>query len=484
MLVVGLIAALAFGGTPKPPNIVYVMADDLGYGEVGCFGQTKIPTPNIDKLADQGIKMTRAYSASPVCAPTRCSLLTGKHQGHAAIRGNVEQGGFGPNDTEGQSPLPGSETTIAELLKKRGYTSALVGKWGLGGPSPGQTPLSHGFDYFCGYLCQRRAHNYFPTYLWRNNQPDLLGNRIFDVHPKPIPALASDDEYYQRYQDKTYSPAKLAEESVAFIKRSKGKPFFLYYAPTLPHVSLQAPLDWISKFPRDWDPKPYLGTAGYVPNPRPHATYAAMIAYLDDTIGKIMKALDETGAAENTLIIVTSDNGPTNVGGVDPKFFNSAGGLRGGKMDLYEGGIRMPYVARWPGHIKPRTTSSHINVCYDALATLCDVAGVRPPRTDGLSYLPSLIGGKQPERDYVYFEYPEASSMQAVIFGNFKVIRPNLTKQPSKIEVYDLAIDPAESRDLSAARPDVVKRAQAIFEKEHHPNKIFPLPGIDVASAS
>jgi arylsulfatase A len=455
------------------------MADDLGYGEVGCFGQRKIPTPNIDKLAEQGIRMTRSYSASPVCAPTRCSLLTGKHQGHAAIRGNVEKGGFGPNDTEGQSPLPASEVTIAQALKKRGYRSALVGKWGLGSPEPGETPLDHGFDFFYGYECQRRAHNYYPAYLWRNHQPDLLGNHIFDAHQKIAAPLATDDEYYQRFQDKTYSPTKLMEECVSFIRRSKGKPFFLYYAPTLPHVALQAPVDWIERFPRSWDPKPYLGAGGYLPTPRPHATYAAMIAYLDYTVGQVMQTLDETGTTNNTLIVFTSDNGPTFAGGVDTKFFNSSGGLRGGKMDLYEGGVRVPYVARWPGHIKPGSVSDHVNVCFDAMATLCEVAGTVPPKSDGLSYLPSLMGAKQPTRPYVYFEYPEAASMQSVLIGSFKVIRPNLTKHQETYEVYDLNLDPTESRDLSATRKDLVDRAKAIFTKEHRRNPLFLLPGID-----
>lgn len=472
------IAHLIQSATP-PPNIVYIMADDLGYGEVGCYGQSKIPTPNIDRLAKEGIKMTRSYSASPVCAPTRYSLLTGKHQGHAAIRGNKEKGGFAYNDAEGQSPIAATETTIPEVLKQRGYTTGIVGKWGLGGPQPGESPLDHGFDYFYGYLCQRRAHNFYPTYLWKNYQPDLLGNKPFNAHQKLNSALASDQDYYDRYQGEVFSGEKLTEASLEFIKRSASKPFFLYYAPTLPHVALQAPEEWINKFPRGWDPAPYLGEKGYTPSPRPRATYAAMIAYLDYSIGEVIKALDEAGTAENTLIIVTSDNGPSFAGGADTAFFNSTAGLRGGKMNLYEGGVRVPFVARWPGKIAPGTMSDHLNVCYDALATLGEVAGAKTPRTDGQSYLPALLGRPVKPRPYLYFEYPEASSQDMVMFGDLKVIRPNLKQRPDQFEVYDLSADPGETRNLSASRPDLIARAKVVLRKEHVPNALFPLPGVD-----
>ncbi len=466
---------------PQRPNIIYIMADDLGYGEVGCFGQKKIPTPNIDRMAAEGIRMTRSYSASPVCAPTRYSLLTGRHQGHASIRGNRETGGFGPNDPEGQAPLPKEDTTIAEVLKRNGYTTGLVGKWGLGGPKPGHTPNDHGFDFFYGYLCQRRAHNFYPAYLWKNHQPDLLDNRVFNAHQKLDKPLSNEDEYYARYQSKTYSPTRLMEECTKFIKQSSKQPFFLYYAPTLPHVALQAPTDWIQKFPREWDTVPYLGQGGYLPTPRPRAAYAAMIAYLDYTVGQILAALRDTGTAENTLVIFTSDNGPTLSGGADTKFFSSTAGLRGGKMNLYEGGIRVPFVARWPGHISQGTESKHVNVCYDAFATICEAAGIKSPRTDGMSYLPSLTGKTQPTRPYVYFEYPESTSMDALILeDHLKFIRPNLKNKPDEMEVYDLANDPFETKNLASSTPESQKaKVRAILKKEHIPNKQFPLPGVD-----
>jgi len=470
---------LALTAQVTSPNIIYIMADDLGWGELGCYGQKQIPTPNIDKLAREGIRFTRFYAASPVCAPTRASLLTGKHQGHAVIRGNKENGGFGPNDAEGQFPLPKSEPTIAEALKGKGYATGLVGKWGLGGPNPGENPLDHGFDRFYGYLCQRRAHNYYPTYLWSDRQPDLLGNPVMNAHQKIKEPLASEQEYYDRYTGPTYSPTKLMDACIDFIKKHKKGPFFLEYTPTIPHVALQAPKEWVDKFPRDWDKKPYLGQSGYLPNARPRATYAAMIAYLDFTVGEIVKELDKNGLTQNTLIVFTSDNGATFNGGMDRAFFESNGALREGKMTVYEGGIRVPLVARWPGHIQPGTTTDHPAACYDTFATLCDVTGAKRPKTDGTSYFAALTGKTPPSRDYMYFEYPEAASQQTVIFGRFKVVRPTLAKDPSVVEVYDLANDISEKHNLAAERPDLVKRGLEVMRKEHVPNKDFPLPGVD-----
>lgn len=469
----------------QKPNIVYIMADDLGYGEVGCYGQEKIPTPNIDRLAAEGVKFTQGYASSPVCAPSRASLLTGKNQGHAVIRGNKEQGDFSPNGVEGQFPMPASEKTIAELLKENGYRTGIVGKWGLGGPNPGETPMDHGFDRFYGYLCQRRSHTFYPPYLWSNHQPDLLDNPVYNAHQKIDAALPSEDDYYARYGGKTYSATRLMEECRAFIAGSKGGPFFLYYAPTLPHVALQAPREWVDKFPKSWDDKPYLGQGGYLPNARPRATYAAMIAYLDFTVGAVLQELQKQGVDRNTLVIFTSDNGAAFNGGVDRPFFRSNGPLRDGKMSLYEGGIRVPFVARWPGVVAPGRTVDVPIVSFDSYATLAEVAGLRPGRTDGRSYRPALLGQQMPEREELYFEYPEANSQQAVIFeGRWKVIRPNLKSKPNLIEVYDLRRDIGEQNDLSSTRPDLVKRGLEAMKRSHRRNTDFPLPGVDgMASA-
>ncbi len=473
-------AVLLQAGPSDRPNIVYIMADDLGYGELGCYGQKKIPTPNLDRLAASGMRFERAYSASPVCAPTRYSLLTGKHQGNAAIRGNKERGGFGPTDLEGQTPLQKEETTIAEVLKRAGYRTGLVGKWGLGSPLPGETPNDHGFDEFYGYLCQRRAHNHYPVYLWKNRDPEPLGNPLFSAHQPIKEPLSSEDEYYQRFGGTTFAAERMMKESVKFIESSAGKsPYFLYYAPTLPHVALQAPKEWVDRFPKSWDEGPYLGQRGYLPTARPRATYAAMIAYLDHTVGEILKAIDRSGTAENTLIIFTSDNGATTAGGAGQEFFQSNGPLRAGKMSLYEGGVRVPFLASWPKRIKKGSISKEPIVCFDSFATLAEATGSAAPKTDGRSYLPLLLGKAASVRETIYFEYPEASAMQSVLIGNFKVIRPDLKKNPEKVEVYDLESDPGEKSDLAAQRPDLVRAGTEKMKKFHRPNKTFPLGKID-----
>ena len=463
------------------PNIVYIMADDLGYGDLGCYGQAKIPTPNIDRLASEGIKMTRFYAASPVCAPTRAFLMTGKHQGHSPVRGNKERGDFTFNGIEGQFPLPKSETTIAEMLKAHGYATGLVGKWGLGSPVPGEHPLDHGFDRFYGYLCQRRAHNHYPAYLWSDHQPELLsGNRPYNAHQRLQSPLASESEYAEQFSGGTYAGERMVEEAVKFLRTSKNKPFFLYYAPVQPHVALQAPPEWIEKFPRNWDEKPYLGQNGYLPHPRPRAAYAAMIAYLDHTVGQIMDEVERQGKTENTLFVFTSDNGAVrNAGGADLDFFNSNGGLRAGKMSLYEGGIRVPAVLRWPGKIEPGTKTETIATAYDVMSTIAEATGIRAPKNDGRSFLGSLIGKPVRNREYAYFEYPEASVMQAIIYSRYKAIRPKLNQDAAAIEIYDLQSDPNETIDLASQRPDLVKEALADMAREHVPNAVFPLRGVD-----
>jgi len=464
--------------TPKL-NVIYIMADDLGYGELGCYGQKLIPTPNIDRLAAEGTKFTRFYAASTVCAPTRCSLMTGLHQGHAPIRGNKEKGGFGPNDPEGQTALPLRNTTIAENLKTVGYKTAIFGKWGLGGPQPGETPMDHGFDTFYGYLCQRRAHTHYPTYLWDNHQPDLLNNVGGNAHQKVSSVTSDLQEWNSQFNGSDFAHAKILDRAQGFIKKNKENPFFIYYATTIPHAALQAPPEWIEKFPKEWDPKPYLGANGYLPNPRPRATYAAMIAYLDWSVGQLRETLEREGIADRTLIVFTSDNGATFNGGVDTEFFNSNGGLRGKKMSLYEGGIREPFIAWCPSLVPSGKTINEPFVAYDTLASLSELCGTKPPRNDGISYASALLGKEPKKRDYIYVEYPEASAMQAVWIGSFKVIRPDLKKNPEKIEVYDLDSDPSEKTDLAAKRPDLIQRAKQIWTEEHVPSKDFPLGVID-----
>jgi arylsulfatase A-like enzyme len=339
--------------------------------------------------------------------------------------------------------------------------------------------MDHGFDTFYGYLCQRRAHTHYPAYLWDNHQPDLLNNVGGSAHQKVSSVTSDLQEWNSQFNGSDFAHAKILDRAQGFIKKNKENPFFIYYATTIPHAALQAPPEWIEKFPKEWDPKPYLGANGYLPNPRPRATYAAMIAYLDWSVGQLRETLEREGIADRTLIVFTSDNGATFNGGVDTEFFNSNGGLRGKKMSLYEGGIREPFIAWCPSLVPSGKTINEPFVAYDTLASLSELCGTKPPRNDGISYASALLGKEPKKRDYIYVEYPEASAMQAVWIGSFKVIRPDLKKNPEKIEVYDLDSDPSEKTDLAAKRPDLIQRAKQIWTEEHVPSKDFPLGVID-----
>ncbi|MBU1823101.1 MAG: arylsulfatase, partial [Bacteroidetes bacterium] len=356
----------------KKPNIVYIYADDLGYAEVGIYGQTKIKTPHIDRIGREGIKFTDYYTSTPVCAPSRCQLLTGTHGGHSYIRGNYELGGFPDSTERGQMPLPAGTVTIGTVLQKEGYKTAAIGKWGLGmGYSTG-SPNKQGFNYFYGYYDQKQAHNYYPTHLWENGQWDTLNNPVIDVHRRlnPETATAADFAYYK---GNDYAIDKMADKALNFIRENKDQPFFLYLPFTIPHVSLQVPDEALNEYKGQFPETPYYGQQSYASTPYPRATYAAMITYMDKKVGEVLSLLETLGLDENTLVIFTSDNGTTFNGGVDAKFFESVGPYRGLKMDVYEGGIRMPMVARWPGKIKPGSVTSHVAAHYDVLATLVDV---------------------------------------------------------------------------------------------------------------
>ncbi len=481
----------------EQPNIVFIMADDLGYGELGCYGQKKIKTPNIDRLAERGMKFTDFYSGAPVCAPARCMLLTGMHPGHAQIRGNSEMGARGdvwdyikasadPN-LEGQYPLRKGTRTIGTLLQQAGYKTAAIGKWGLGGPLTDGRPTEQGFDLFFGYNCQRQAHNYYPGHLWRNDEKVELGNRVFSPHQKlPKDADPYDPKSYEPYQGKVYAPDLMIKEALSFIEQNKDHPFFLYYPTTIPHVALQAPEAWIEKYHKIFgDEEPYTGDHGYLPCRYPRATYAAMISYLDDQVGQIVNKLKELGLYENTVIFFTSDNGPTYVGGVDTKFFDSAGPFRSeygwGKGFTHEGGIREPMIVTWEGHIKPGSTSGFTGAFWDVMPTLCQLAGVpAPDSTDGISFVPTLLGqGKQETHKYLYWEFPSYTGQQAVRMGNWKAIRDSIFKGNRNIKLYDLITDPQELHDISAGNPDIVREMSGIMTAAHVPCKAFPLGYID-----
>ena len=460
------------------PNIIYIFVDDLGYAELGSYGQTKIRTPHLDQLAREGMRFTQHYASTPVCAPSRCQLLTGKHSGHSYIRGNYELGGAADSLEAGQMPLHANAFTLGHLMQQAGYRTACIGKWGLGMHNTTGNPNRQGFGYFYGYLDQKQAHNHYPTHLWENDRWDTLRNPVFDVH-RPFPKNIPEDEAFAYYlQGQDYAMDKMAEKAQRFIAESKPKgtqPFFLYLTFTAPHVSLQAPPAAIQEYLGQFPEQPYYGEKSYAATRYPRATYAAMITYMDKKIGEILAQLKAQGIDENTLVIFSSDNGTTSMGGTDYAYFESVGPLRGLKMDVYEGGIRMPMLARWPGKIPAGRVTDHISAQYDVMATFCELLGVRPPETDGISFLPTLLGkaSRQQPHEYLYFEYPERGGQVAVRMGNWKGVKRDLrTNRQAAWEIYDLSQDISESRNLAAQHPELAARFEAIVQHEHQPTHI------------
>jgi arylsulfatase A len=451
----------------RKPNIIYIYADDLGYGELGSYGQKKIRTPNLDKLAKEGVRFTKHYTSTPVCAPARCMLLTGRHGGHSYIRGNYEMGGFADDKEGGQMPLPEGTLTIAKVLKNAGYATGAVGKWGLGMANTTGDPNKQGFDYFYGYLDQKQAHNYYPTHLWENGNWDTLNNPVIDVHKKLAPG-ASDDEFAY-FKGKDYAIDKMAAKAEKFINSHKEKPFFLYLPFTIPHASLQTLDEGIKQYVGQFDEKPYLGERNYASTKYPLSTYAAMITYLDKQVGKVMEQVTRLGLDDNTIIMFSSDNGTTFNGGTDAKFFNSVGGLRGLKMDVYEGGICEPFIARWPGKIPASTTSDFVSAQFDMFATLSEIAGIQAPPSDGISLVPVMTGnGKVQPREYLYFEFSEKSGQIAIRFEKFKAVKSDLKKNRNAAwELYDMENDEKESVDIASKHPEIISKLDAIVKKEH-----------------
>lgn len=455
------------------PNIIYIYADDLGYGELGSYGQQIIKTPNLDRMARQGMRFTQHYAGAPVCAPSRAMLMTGKHAGHAYIRGNYEMGGFQDSLEGGQMPLPEGTQTVARLLKKAGYSTAVCGKWGLGVVGTTGHPLRQGFDYFYGYLDQKQAHNYYPTHLWENESWDTLRNEYFYPHQR-MDRAKNDYMDFVPFAGDEYAPDKITAKAKTFIQNNKGKPFFLYLAYTLPHVSLQVPekyaAPYIGKIPND---TPYHGQQEYLPNRHPLAAYAGMISALDSYVGEILDHVKALGIDNNTLILFSSDNGPAINGGAQPGVFNSAGGLRGFKSDLYEGGIRVPFIARWPGKIKTAQVTNHISAQYDFLPTVAELLNVKTEYpVDGISFLPVLLERKrQPQHEFLYFEFPENGGQQAILIGDWKGVRRNLIAEPHAAwELYNLSIDPGEQNNVAESHPDVVNKMNEIAAGNHeHP---------------
>lgn len=473
LLLAGVSAALAVPGParsqPAPaksptrkPNIVFIMADDLGYGDVGCYGQSKIRTPNIDRIAREGVRFIDFYAGAPVCAPSRCTLMTGLHSGHAFVRDNREL------EVEGQIPLPEGTPTVASLLKKQGYTTGMFGKWGLGYTGSSGEPNRMGWDTFFGYICQREAHSYYPDHLWRNTEKvPLEGNEG---------GLTT---------GKQYSHDLIAEEALQFVRKNKDRPFFLYVPFTTPHLSLSVPEDSLAEYRSKFPETPYPGTKGkygYVSQPHPRAAYAAMITRMDRDIGRLLDLLKQSGLDDNTLVVFTSDNGPMfDVNKPEGPFFHSAATFRAGKGSVYEGGIRVPLVARWPGHIPAGTEQRHAAYFPDVMPTLLELSGAPAhAATDGLSFAPALLGKKgQKEHPVIYWEFPTQGGQQAVRIGRYKGVRRGIASGNAKIELYDLQTDVSETTDVAAQRPEIVERVTALFKSEHVPSEVFPLPGVD-----
>lgn len=467
-IVVGLLAGVSATAPPqRRPNIIYILADDLGYGELGSYGQTKIKTPHLDRMAAEGIRFTQHYSSSPVCAPARASFLTGLHTGHSPIRDNLEFGGYLDSEERGQMPLPKGTRTLPGVLKTAGYRTGIIGKWGLGGPGTEGQPTRHGFDYFLGYLDQKQAHNYYPTHLWRNEEWFPLRNPYFSPHQKHA-GDPNDPASYEKYKGVDYSVDVMADDALRFIREGKDAPFFLYLPFTVPHLALQVPDDSLTQYDGMFDEKPYLGQNGYLPHPRPYSAYAGMISRMDGHIGRIFQLLKDLGLDEHTLVIFTSDNGTTYTGGADAAFFRSAGDLRGLKGSVYEGGIRVPFIARWPGKIAAGRVTDHLSAMWDMFPTFMDVAGLATPAgLDGISILPTLLGrSEQPVHSTMYWEYHGLwQGAQAVRLGNWKGVRlGGHTNADAPIELYDLSRDISEKTNVAAERPDLVARVKTVMD--------------------
>lgn len=449
--------------TAQRPNIVLIIADDLGYGDISVNGQQLIRTTNIDKLAEEGIVFKQFYAGATVCAPSRSSLLTGLHTGHTFIRGNVSV------SPEGQQPIPDAVITITEILKQAGYRTGAFGKWGLGPVGSSGDPNKHGFDKFYGYNCQGLAHRYYPTHLWDNEKRiELEGNAGF-------------------LEQQQYAPDLIQQKAIDFISSDDGRqPFFLFLPYLLPHAELLVPDDSIFQYYKGrfketaFKGRDYGANAapeGYTSQQFPHATFAAMVARLDNYVGQVVAKLKEKGLDKNTLIIFSSDNGPHIEGGADPVFFNSGGGFRGTKRDLTEGGIRVPFIATWKNIIKPGSTSEHMGAFWDLFATFAELAGTTATqKTDGISILPALTAKKiQPQHDYLYWEFHEEGGKQAIRQGQWKAIRLKVDSLPkAPVELYDLSKDPGEKSNLSKKYPQKAKALALLIDKAHVKSALFP----------
>lgn len=449
------------GTESQKPNIVYVLADDLGYNDLSCYGQELFSTPNIDKLAENGLKFTQHYSGSTVCAPSRSSLLTGQHTGHTFIRGNKAV------QPEGQYPLEAEAYTLAEALQDAGYVTGAFGKWGLGYPGSEGDPNNQGFDEFFGYNCQRLAHHYYPYHLWHNQKKIML-------------------EGNEGFKTKQYGPDVIHEQALRFLENNKDKPFFMFYPSLIPHAEMFAPEEYMEKYRGKFLPENnYEGVDSgenyrlgpYGSQPESHAATVAMINVLDDQVGEIVAKLKELGIYKNTLIVFVSDNGPHLEGGANPDYFNSNGPFRGYKRDLYEGGIRVPMIAVWQGKISAGTESGHPSAFWDIYPTFAEITGAKTPdNIDGISLLPTLLGkaDEQEKHEYLYWEFHERGGRKALRKGDWKLVNYKVfDPEKTTVELYNIASDPGEQNNVAAAHPEIVKELSALMKAARTESEVF-----------
>ncbi|MBL6764816.1 MAG: arylsulfatase [Verrucomicrobiae bacterium] len=455
LLAIALVLTACAVQAARKPNIIYVLADDLGYGDLGCYGQKTLKTPNLDRMAREGIRFTRHYAGSTVCAPSRCVLLTGLHTGHGRIRGN------------GAGQLLPSDTTFARVLRDAGYATGCFGKWGIGNPPPLNDPAVHGFDEFYGYVNMFHAHNYYPEWMVKNGKKVPLRNKLYpDWHAQRFGAREGAGVAEKAVD---YAPELVAREMLNFIRAKKDQSFLLYYALNIPHANNEGGGE--TRIGRNGMRVPDLGPFADRDWPDQEKGFARMIGYIDRDIGRILNLLKELGLDNDTIVLFSSDNGPHQEGGHKMPFFDSNGPLKGMKRDLYEGGIRVPFIVRWPGTVPAGGVSDHISGFQDIFPTVCDLAGVaRVPATDGISMVPLLTdrSREQKKHDHLFWEFYEQGGKQAVLKGDWKGVRLKSAQNPNApIELYDLKKDLGEERDLAARHPDIVREMAEIMKAEH-----------------
>ncbi|NDW12662.1 arylsulfatase [Bacteroides sp. 214] len=463
--IAGALAAVGCTQQPKAtwetsPNVIFILADDLGIGDISPYGQELIKTPNIQRMADEGMRFTQGYSGTSVSAPSRASLMTGQHTGHTYIRGNMRM------DPEGQVAMPAGTFTVAQLFHEAGYATGGFGKWGLGYPGSESDPMKVGFDEFLGYNCQTLAHDYYPTHLWDGT------TRV------EFPENSNGNEV-------TYAADLIHERALQFIRNNADKPFFAYLPYTLPHAELVLPKDSVYQYycnvipaedDKSWAEENPNRRGAYGATERPLAAFASMVTRLDSYVGDIMDLLAQLGIDKNTIVIFTSDNGPHREGGANPDYFKSYGDFRGVKRDLYEGGIRMPMIIRCPNHIEAGTTNDHIMAFWDMMPTFADLIDCKEPiQTDGISFLPTLLGKKgQKEHDYLYWEFHEKGGKQAVRYQNWKAVKLNVGIPDQTIfELYNLSDDIHEDHNVANQHPEIVKKIEDMMKNTRTESELF-----------